>query len=670
MRLPYLALFCAFAIGFSWSSASATQFGRAGGMGGPQLPRAKVNWESANGALSKELDTNDIGALAKRVRVAPVPQDAAGWLRRLALLVRADYRQDTLGMLTSRPRFLTRTLDWGLSDPAGTAVKYRFPQLALRLCELFPEESYRPEVIASVLATLPAARIDSWLAKEGLERRPEWFTANLQRKAHQGTEGPLMAAEQKRLRAHPDDLDGLDRYLAAVRICRDERRPYDTNWLSTFCRPRLSVASFIFAERLHAVGADPVPLYQRSLETPFIPSDAVWYRDYERRMRFAFFGGDPAVTERQLRDWTMMALMKVYQSRGEHAKAQALLETLTARNKNGLPDPYQAFGAGQIQGGSGARVIEQRVLAAEKKDDNQNAPEYWLERGLYYSGRKEDSAAVQAFEKALKLAPIPAVGGPISPRWDIVQAYGRHLWLRNIDRPTDMLALINRELDVASPASYYAEALFQSLANYRSEALPTIDPADPRLWAFLAAQPDWSHLVVLLKTLLIDTQPPQQDRVMKQVAALTKGASTSRAYALGEMEGLWGDPQRAISVLEEALPRATTEQESWQLYSNLWRARQRLNDWPGMEALLRKYPLAGSRIEIANAAAAGGANREAMRIFQKWLNQDRRRFAEFPAKSNADLMQLLRSYYRALRIEEPRCATPALAAKMLTPPGP
>jgi len=387
------------------------------------------------------------------------------------------------------------------------------------------------------------------------------------------------------------------------------------------------------------------------------------------RMEFAR-GGDMQLTQKQLHDWTRTALMNVYQARGEHAKAQAVLQTLTAENKNGLPTPYQAFGAGQIQGDSGIRVIEQRVLAAEKKDENQNSPEYWLKRGLYYSGRKEDAAAVEAFEKALKLAPIPVTGGNMSPRWDIVQAYGRHLWLRDIDRPTDMLALINRELNVAPPASYYAEALFQDLATTQSRSLQMIEPADPHLWAFLAAQQDWSHFVVLLKTIYTNTTPEQQDRVMQQVAALAKGGPTSRAYALGQMEVLWGDSHRAIPVLEEALPRATTEQQSWELYTTLWSARQKLNDWRGMEAILRASPLAGSLLEIANAAAASGDNNEAMRYFRKWLNQDRRRFAEFPAHSNPALAALLRSYYQELSIAEPHCATPTLAAKMLAPINP
>jgi len=669
MRLFCLLSLCVFTLVFSWAAPACAQFGGFGAAHGLRLPTAKMNWEYVNSALSKELDVSDIGTLAKRARTEPIPQDAAGWLRRLALLVRAEYRQDALAMLTIRPHSLAREMNWGVNDPASYAIQYHFPQLTLRLCEMFPEEAYSPEVIDGALSTLPAARIDSWLAKQGMQGQGEWYAARIRRRARQKTEGPLMAAEQKNVRSHPEDLEALDRYLWAVRICRDEKRPYATQWLSAFCRPHLAVASFIVGGKLHEAGADPAPLYQRSLETPFTPGDASWYRDYVRRMEFASRGGDQALTERQLRDWTMTALMSVYQSRGEHAKAQALLETLTSHNKNGLPEPYQAVSAGQIQGGSGARVIEQRVLAAEKKDDNQNSPEYWLKRGLYYSGRQEDGAAVEAFEKALKLAPVPVVGGLITPRWNIVDAYGYHLWKRNIDRPTDMLALINRELDIAPPASYYTEVLFQDLATRQARSLRMIDPADPRLWAFLAAQQDWSHFVVLLQTIYTNTTPEQQDRVMKRIAALAKGGPTSRAYALGQMEVMWGDSHRAISVLEEALPRATTEQQSWELYTTLWRARQKFNDWQGMEAILRKSPLAGSLLEIANAAAASGANEEAVRYFRRWFNQDRRRFAGFPAQSNPGLNTLLRAYYHELSIQEPNCATPAMAAKMLASPG-
>lgn len=230
-------------------------------------------------------------------------------------------------------------------------------------------------------------------------------------------------------------------------------------------------------------------------------------------------------------------------------------------------------------------------------------------------------------------------------------------WLRR-------LALIHREIESAPPDGYYAETLFQQLASYQSESLHTIDSADPRLWAFLAAQSDWSHFVLILKTIFQNTTLDRRERVWQQAAALAKGGPTSRAYTLGEMEVLWGDPRRAIPVLEEALPRATTEQQSWELYRTLWSARSKQNDWKGMEAILEKSPLSGSRLELANAAAASGANDDAMRYFRKWFNQDRRRFAEFPPKPDPVLKELLRAFYRQLSMDEPDCATPTLAAKL------
>ncbi len=615
-------------------------------------------WESANSALSVELDSTDIGALAKRALMSPAPQDAAAWLRRLALLVRADYRQDVLAMLLSRPTSLTADGHWGLSALASDCVRYHDPQIAFQICALFSEEMYSPEIIDGALVTLPADRIDAWLAKGDMQGSGEWYAARIRRRARQKTEGPLIAAEEKRIRSHPDDGEAIDRYLQAIRICRQANRPYDLRWLGLVCRPKLAIEAFILGGNIGNVGGDPAPLYLRALQTKFTAQDAIWYRDYTRRMRFASAVLEPPLTAPQLRNWTQTALMNAYQAQGEHAKAQALLETLTAENKEGLPDPYQAFGVGQIQAGSGARVVERRIVAAETKPENQASPEYWLERGLYYSGRSEDAPAVKAFEQALKLAPLPTVDGPINLRWDIVQAYRRHLWLRNIDHPTDMFALLNRELDLAPPASSYAEALFQNMASFRSESIHPIDYKDPRVWAFLSAQPDWSHFVSLLRTLSLSATGEQEDRVWKRLSELSRGAPTSRAYALGEMEVLWGDAARAIPVLEEALPRATSEQPLWELLSTLWSARSKLHDWKGMEALLRKSPPVGNVLEIANAAAASGANAEAMRYFQIWINQDRRRFAEFTAMQKPGIKPLLRAYFLQLKSDEPHCATP------------
>lgn len=201
--------------------------------------------------------------------------------------------------------------------------------------------------------------------------------------------------------------------------------------------------------------------------------------------------------------------------------------------------------------------------------------------------------------------------------------------------------------------------------NYNSEAFHTIDPSDDRVWAFLSAQKDWSHFVMILKTLLINPPADEQDRVWRQAAALAKGGPMSRAYSLGQTEVLWGDPRRAIPILEEALPRAVGTQAQWELLSTLWSAKSSLKDWRGMAALLRKSPPIGTTIEVANAAAESGANAEAMPYFRSWFNQDRRRFAEFPTNLQPGIVELLRAFYRRLSSDEPRCTTPTMAAHIL-----
>ena len=70
--------------------------------------------------------------------------------------------------------------------------------------------------------------------------------------------------------------------------------------------------------------------------------------------------------------------------------------------------------------------------------------------------------------------------------------------------------------------------------------------------------------------------------------------------------------------------------------------------------------------QLANGRSA---NAEAIQYFRKWINQDRRRFAEFPAHPSAGLTAALRTYYRRLSIDEPRCATPAMAGALLAGAG-
>ena len=72
----------------------------------------------------------------------------------------------------------------------------------------------------------------------------------------------------------------------------------------------------------------------------------------------------------------------------------------------------------------------------------------------------------------------------------------------------------------------------------------------------------------------------------------------------------------------------------------------------------RYFPMTPRMLELAIAAAKGGAPQVAMTYFRQWANQDRRLAPHFyPLPSNG-LLEDLKAYYRQIEIDEPQSETP------------
>lgn len=634
------------------------------------LPVAPINWATVNNEITRELRTVELGTLARKALTAPPPASADAWLRRLAVLVRADYPDDVQRMLRARPRFLAPDQDWGLQQLVSESSGYDNILLARRLSELFPEQTYEYNWFEKWAKSTEIKDVDTWLARQGQAGEGRWFRQRLKFRARLGTEKELLAPLEAQVRAHPDRMETVEAYLRAVAATE---QPQDTAWLAAVVRPKLAVEAFVLGGYLGNRAA-AIPVFERSLSMPFTRQDAEWYADYARRMHFAYLGPNFRLTETQLRQWTKSHLLSLYQKQGQPAKAQKLLEEITAQHPGGVPNTPLAYQAGEVQANSGARVVEQRIQKAEA--EQQDTPEYWLSRALYYSGRKEDKPAVEAFEKGLALVPMDAEGR-LTMRWRVLSEYARHLWLRNVENPVDAYRFMRKELDSTPLKGDHARALIMELLHYDNrDASRLIAPNDERFWAFLAAQMDWKvHGRSLLEHLYRNAPAEQREATLQRAETMAKESPTAeRSRALGTLMISLGKYERAAFWIEDVLSRLKDKEELPSARYDLWQAYRARNNWRGMARLLSQmeqdqtlhWQSTTALRELAVAAAESGAKEEAITFFQKWANQDRRPVPGelYPLPADG-LLPALRAYYARIAQTEPKSATPTRVLKMI-----
>lgn len=641
------------------------------------LKGATAQWSRVNSDLTLELTHHDLGTLAQQELKRPAPATADAWLKRLAVFVRADYPEATRKMLSARPKFLPATADYDLNSLVNEAGRYANEELAKRLCELFPEQTTPSGWFETWAAKTPSQSVDRWLEQRGAAGENRWLYARLRFRAKLGTEQALLAPLAARIKAHPEQLEPVEDYLRALRATE---KPQDTDWIAGVVRPRLAAEAFVLGGYLQHDAA--ITLLERALKMPFSPQDAAWHAQYLRRKRFAYSSPNFGLTEELLHTWIKGSLLRLYQENRYTAKAQKLLEEMAAQQPGGILPQGLAYTAGEIQGAGGARVIERRIQKAEP--EQKDSAEYWLSRGMYYSGRKEEAQAVEAFEKALSLAPIPA-DGRLGTRWQIILAYARHLWLRDPQHPIDVFAFLRKEFHLAPLTGDIANGLIEELIHYDEiPATKLLLPDDARLWEYMAAQPGWQIHVRRLLQHLMDNAPAQKEATWNRAEAMANAApSADRSGALGTLATSQNDYKRAAFWYETeigqlaALDTETSRQELRTERFNLWEVYRHHHDWQRMERFLPQlkegvapeFAATDLMYALTCAAAEAGEKEKAMQYFRQWANQDRRPLpSQLQALSSHGLLPEVRAFYQQIARQEPQSEAPARAFKQIGAP--
>jgi tetratricopeptide (TPR) repeat protein len=620
-----------------------------------------TNWHTVNAKLSQELMQVDLGQLAKQTLAAPKPQTAEAWLRALAILARAEYRNATQKFLGSRPAFM-QGWNFAIHVLVSESNAVGDLELARRLCELFPEQTDRSDWFAAWANQTPPEKVDQWLAARAKTGVTHWLRLRLKYRAEKNTEQPLLEEFAARVRKHPESDVAVTDFLAAVDATGKKQ---NIEWLAETVRFRLAAPLYFLSRRLHHSPQAILTLLERARVIPFTHAEVNWYREYIRRNKFAYLPLNDVLTEEQLSQWIDAGLMDAYQRAGQADKAQALLEKLTKANPNGLPTAFQAFNAGQIQAGSGARVIEQRILQAEIEQDN--TPQYWLKRAEYYAGRKEEKQAIEAYEKALSLAPIKNDFSD-AVRTQVLSVYARLLWLKNVEMPTEAFALLRRELKLAPTDSDYARSIVTEMLYFDNNTRRLIAGDDVDLWRFALAQKDLARTTSLLHVLLERTPKANQETRFTQIEETIVSRSPENFQIWGDSLLQLREPKRAMVWLQKARDTKPDDYHRSLIIGSLWRAYEMLSDWRGMETLLSEQKEIGISyaqlfMNIAVAAAQSGKRETAIKYFRLWANQDRRLAPNFYPLPAHGLSDVINACYFNMAQQEPESETPRRVKK-------
>ena len=609
----------------------------------------------------------DIGELADAAARAGPTRDPAELVRRLDLLVRAGHEADAIPVLDALRAADPPVPDVAIERFAHDWIVTGRDDLAMRLIERFPGTRSRATFILLERRALADGweTVDRWAAEREPANPDGWLRERLQMREKFGTARLLLDEVAAAARKTPADMDGFLRWIEAGEAVSP--RP-DASWIAACAEPVLAFDGARLGRRLHEgrAFAAAVRILDRSLATPFTPADAdalrAWFREHQARMRP---GPDTDGNwEAILRRTTRFALADSLLGSGEAARAQTVLEALAADAEatGDLPD---LFLAGRIQAGSGARVIEKRVLAAEVVEAD--TADYWRHRVAYFKGRKEPDRVREATAGLLAVIErkLPSVtwGSAPDQRLSLVEDKASAVGLLSGKRAA--FDVLHGELAPLLDAKSEEWRLLYGLAYDYAEFL---DAEDPVLWRYLGERADWSHAEHrLLMGLAASLDGSSRDSLWTRAEALAASGPPERGKELGRVMTATGAHARAVEVLRSVVGRLTDPEARRSAAFSLLGACEGAGDWRGAEAawrlLLENAGPGALTVELrqwagkpALTAARAGAADDALRLWAAKVDLDRGEFSDLDRLRKLGLGERLRAFYGDLVARDPGAA--------------
>ncbi|HKP69263.1 MAG TPA: hypothetical protein VJV05_08265, partial [Pyrinomonadaceae bacterium] len=245
--------------------------------------------------------------------------------------------------------------------------------------------------------------LETWLATR-VSIWNSWFQINFERRLKKNEAQPILNEMAARVRSEPGNKQFFNQYIAAVKHARDftfkeTPSPFEgeTSWLGDIFVPEGALANYEFGDSVREV--DPslaIRYFQKSLSKDITDEEV---GALQRQYPFVGQRIQRLDWQKQLRYWTKEKLAAAYQRTAQSHLAQPLIEELIAAKSDDLMSGKDYGLAGAVQAGSGARVVETKVLNDEAA--RAQSLEYWMERLNYYDGRNEFASMENTLSEAL-----------------------------------------------------------------------------------------------------------------------------------------------------------------------------------------------------------------------------------------------------------------------------
>lgn len=634
----------------------------------------KPDWFEADRKAATLLvrDRRDIADLIAEL-TASKPKDPHEAMLKLNVLMRAGINEAAAEAVRDLAELSPKLDNYQISNIYYRACDdYEAWPLAQRVVEVFADVVQDISLENRLLKHwLESGRsldeIDAWLAEMPSGRNGFWIKQRLRFNDAHGRGEKLVSQMAQAVRENPQDIERVLVFLDALILARQwQSQDRDLSWLPDEIKPNLATQTQQIASRLQTLEQWDLAanFFTRAIETPLTERE-VW--DYGSHFQLAM---SPhmlrAVFAVNTREALAQCLMKI----DKNAEAQKLMvEAADIREENKLG--MNAFLAGEVQGASGARVIEGRIKEQEKLSEDD--PEYWRKRAEYYRGRSEPDNEEEALLKALSLTkPLPpperTFKGYADLRSWILNDYAH--FLDRMKRVSEAVALIRKELADA-PAESESSKRAARLLAFDFQKHISVD--DDLLWNWLSQRPKWEHTEQrLLWRMLEQADSAKLADHFSHAENLIQDKDPTRALSLGWIMNRMEDPKRSIPLLEYALETADNESLKEQAAMTLFESYLDIRDWSRAEKI---FPEARKRLSvpeetnwytrIAVAAAESGEKAEAMRIWRVAANANPARPLHLTRLANHGLKDELKAFYRNLAKNLPESEAPAKALKTL-----
>ena len=617
------------------------------------------------------------------------PSSVSSLLRRLVIYGRAGQTsrvRATLKQLSSHEDWRCEVgydLKWLIRNADTSLDGLRF--FYERICPDATEQA--EEFISLWNSTGDPKALDSWLAERS-RRNDEWLMLRVQLRAHTGTAGEVLDGLAADVRSNPTDWTRLDRYVRANNRAGDVQ---DLAWLADTFVVRTAGDYFQLGGRVR--GKSPqagAKLLSKSLEIPFTDADAKMVVDLITRYRSAAPSIKTNINlEKQLRYWTKRSLAEAYQRMNQSLAAQPLMEELVAMKGDDilLEDLHQLAGA--VQGGSGQRVIETKILGDEAAQHS--TAQYWLERASYYHGRKEYDRERDSYREALVALRAKSDAAALNERFKVVQSFaffldeghnkGHNKGDNRKEDKQELEELLTNELSGVPPETIYAFQVARLITRSELELDDLRNSLLANRPSFLArvlgARSEWQlDEEALIKAVVNREAVPSslKEKIWSSLESVVREPGSTRTYFLAAAMQDSNEWHRAIPLWRGYIEHASPA--NWEGYkadaaASLFTAYCRTKQWQAAEKLLFAQPdwfwrvLPKALAEVAVVAAQQNAVDDAMRLWRMSTNLDRRNLETLPQLAQTKAKPHLLAMYLKMKKEDPLSTIPDLALRVL-----